>query len=185
MTLRQTVPLQLRKILKKSFGRLVGSCIVVLIISAGLYAFMSARIGKGATFLAVMMDQPHVWAIWFALGSIIICHSFAYELLYFLMYFYDMDDQKITIRKGVIAKTEINLPFSRITDVYVDQDVLDFFLGIYDVHIATPTAESASFAHIDGVNKLGSMKLKKLILEQIKKSQTASPTVNENRDKEK
>ena len=48
---------------------------------------------------------------------------------------------------------------------------MDFFLGLYDVHIATPTAESVGFAHIDGVNKVGAMKLKKLILEAIKESQ--------------
>lgn len=78
-----------------------------------------------------------------------------------------MDDRNVIIRKGIIAKREITLPFSKITDVYVDQDVTDVVLGLYDIHISTPTAESGKFAHIDGLNKKGAMEIKKLVLERV------------------
>ena len=72
---------------------------------------------------------------------------------------------------------EITLPFSRITDVYVDQDMFDVFFGLYDVHISTPTQESGLFAHIDGVNKAGSQELRQMILDRINRSETAGAGV--------
>lgn len=78
-----------------------------------------------------------------------------------------MDDKNLVIRKGIVVKKEITLPFSKITDVYVEQDVGDFLLGLYDVYISTPTAESGKFAHIDGVNKKGSVKLRQMILDSV------------------
>ena len=80
-----------------------------------------------------------------------------------------MDDNNIIIRIGVFAKKEITLPFEKITDVYVDQDLLDVIFGLYDVHISTPTFQSSQYAHIDGVDKEGSQKLRKMILEKINK----------------
>jgi uncharacterized membrane protein YdbT with pleckstrin-like domain len=90
-----------------------------------------------------------------------------YELLYYLNYHYDMDDRNVLIRKGIVAKREITLPFSKITDVYVDQDVADVVLGLYDIHISTPTVESGRFAHIDGLNRKGATEIRKLILDHV------------------
>jgi len=93
-----------------------------------------------------------------------------YEYIYYRMYFYDMDEQNVVVRKGVVSKHEVTLPFNRITDVYVDQDVVDVFLGLYDVHISTPTQKSGEVAHIDGVNRSGAAELRRLILDQINKT---------------
>ena len=99
-----------------------------------------------------------------------------YQILYFVTYFYDVDENNFVIRKGVFTKREITLPFSKITDVYVDQDISDVMLGLYDVHISTPTIESGRFAHVDGLNRAGSTKLRKLILDAVNRASGSPKT---------
>lgn len=100
------------------------------------------------------------------------CWNPIYQHIYWKRYYYDMDHKNIIIRKGVVAQKEITLPFSRITDVYVDRDIFDVMFGLYDVHISTPTQESGQFAHIDGVNKEGSQSLRQMILDRINKEES-------------
>lgn len=110
--------------------------------------------------------------IWICLMTLLILWSPLYEYWYLRNYFYDMDEKNLIIRKGVITKTEITLPFTKITDVFVDQDLFDVVLCLYDLHISTPTAESGRFAHIDGVDARGAAKLKAMILDRVNRATT-------------
>lgn len=93
--------------------------------------------------------------------------AFAHPVLYFLIYHYEIDEKNVVIRKGIFAKREIILPFSRITDVNVEQDWFDVVLGLYDIHISSPTAESGKFAHIDGVNRRSALTIRKILIERL------------------
>ena len=108
--------------------------------------------------------------IYYGLCALLILAHPLYQYLYFRAYFYDFDNQNVLIRKGVISKKEITMPFAKITDVYVDRDFGDVILGLYDLYLSTPTSESGVFAHIDGLNKKGSTELRRLILDQVNKS---------------
>lgn len=82
-------------------------------------------------------------------------------------YFYNADNQTISIKKGVFSKNEITLPFKRLQDVYVDQDILDRIFSLYDVHVSSATATSATLSHIDGLNKENAEKVKTILLKKI------------------
>ena len=168
-TLRERIPLRRRKILKKSLLKIVITSVVAAIITLGLVLlldYLVNNVGSGAREL--LEDKGDgILIAWFVLIGILICTSPFYQYLYFRKYFYDVDEQNLIIRKGVIATREITLSFKKITDVYVDQDIFDWIFGLYDVHISTPTAESGKFAHIDGVDKAGAQEIKKLILEHL------------------
>ncbi len=90
-----------------------------------------------------------------------------YVRAYIRTYFYDADDTFITIRKGVFSPTEIHVQYQKIQDVYVDQDILDRMLGLYDVHLASATATSGIEAHIDGVERVHADGLKNFLLSKI------------------
>lgn len=90
-----------------------------------------------------------------------------YQYFYFKSYHYASDSNNIQIRKGVISKKEINLPYDRITDLYVEQDMLDRIFRLYDLHFSTATATSAMEAHIDGLNKLDCENLKNMIMKKM------------------
>ncbi len=90
-----------------------------------------------------------------------------YIKVYIRRYYYDCADQFVIIQKGVFAPTEIHVQYQKIQDVYVDQDIIDRMMGLYDVHIASATVTSGIEAHIDGVNKEVAESLKNIILEKI------------------
>lgn len=140
-------------------------------------AFLNGDFGGDPTRIA--QNAVGIRMVWYGLLFGILFHTVIYEFLYWWTYYYDVDEFNVVIRKGVVTKKEVNLPFSRITDVYVDQDALDFMLFLYDVHISTPTQESGEFAHIDGLSKADAQKLKKLILERVNHSEPATASNEE------
>lgn len=166
--LRTVLPLEKRKVLKKSIAPLTLRLLVA--VPAFLVVFWVVDIvAQGNSAQALAMHQKE-GQILFALLLLLGGWAFSpliYEILYFANYHYDIDDKNLIIRKGVVVKREAVLPFSKITDVYVDQDGLDVAFAIYDVHISTPTAVSGEFAHIDGVGRKNAMILRDMILERI------------------
>lgn len=93
-----------------------------------------------------------------------------YVHYYIKTYYYSDDNDFLTIKKGVFMPAEIHVQYLKIQDVYVDQDILDRILGIYDVHISSATYSSGIAAHIDGVTKENADGLKTLLLGKIKNS---------------
>jgi len=166
--LRKVLPLERRKVLKKSIAPLTLRLLVT--VPAFLVVFWVVDIvaqGNGPSAIAMQQKQGQILiALILLLGGWALA-PLIYEILYFANYHYDIDDKNLIIRKGVVVKREAVLPFSKITDVYVDQDGLDVAFAIYDVHISTPTAVSGEFAHIDGVGRKNAMILRDMILERI------------------
>lgn len=93
---------------------------------------------------------------------------YLYELWYMKSYQYDLTEDYVIIKKGPIAPQEITIPYDRIQDVYLDQDLLDRLFGLYDVHISTATVTSGVRAHIDGVDRKAALGLREIILKKIK-----------------
>jgi putative membrane protein len=109
----------------------------------------------------------------YAFVATLICYAIMisinawYIKTYIHRYYYDCNDQFVTIKKGVFAPTEIHVQYQKIQDVYVDQDLLDRFMGIYDVHIASATVTSGIEAHIDGVDQPVAESIKNFMLAKI------------------
>lgn len=156
MSLRETIPLQKAKIIKKSIW-------VVLIPVWNVFVLSLPQAQQSFS------QNPRILQTGILLAVLIFVSVPVYQWLYFKKYYYDLNEQVLTIRKGVVMQKEITLPFSKITDVYIDQDFLDVVFKICDVHVSTPTSESALFAHIDGVSKEDGEKLKAMILEHVNK----------------
>jgi putative membrane protein len=94
--------------------------------------------------------------------------SYFYQYWYFAVYFYDLVKDFIQIKKGPITPKEITIPYERIQDVYVDQDLLDRIFGLYDVHLSSATFSSGMQAHIDGLERETAQGLRDVLLETIK-----------------
>ena len=178
--LRYAYPIRRRKILKRSFLNVCKALAASLVVGGIIFGliWMSAG-GDEDKFIGrvILLKEPLIgvlailalWIFWFPI----------YQYLYYANYFYDINEYNLFIRKGVTSKREITIPLSKITDVYLDQDLVDILLGLYDLHVSTPTTESLKFAHISGLNKEGAEKIKSLILEHIHSEAKA------NKEKEK
>jgi membrane protein YdbS with pleckstrin-like domain len=134
----------------------------------GLIIFLSI---VGFIFLNVITDVRYVFGLLFVIfaiiSSLVWFAMYEYQKHYYKTYFYNITDKFIIIRKGVLAPREITVPFDRIQDVYLDQDIIDRWFNVYDVHMSTATMESAVRAHIDGVEKHTAEQLRELILQKM------------------
>lgn len=152
----ETYPLDRKKITKRFIGHIIGWLLLSLIISLSLFFGMRLDL---AVFLILFFGLLLLCAAW----------QWFYEKKYFNSYFYDLDKNFLKIRKDWITPKEIILPYEKLQDVYVDQDLLDRIFGLWDVHVSTATMASGMEAHIDGVNQENATKIRETLLDKISK----------------
>lgn len=157
---REKFPLSDKKPFKKTIPSTMAAIVSFVIVIAGglLLAFIFNWPFSTVSFWIILVG------ILLALGCFL---TYKYQVWYFQVYFYDLTDDFIIIRKRVFTPLEISIPYERVQDVYVDQDLLDRIMGLYDVHLSSATISSGMEAHIDGVEKAAADGLRKMILDKV------------------
>ena len=157
---REQFPLSPKKIFKKTLA----STLVWIILALILWGILAATLSSGTDtggWLAI--STVGIFGFLF----FIILVTWLYQRWYYAVYFYDLTSDYIVIKKGPITPQEITIPYERVQDVYVDQDLLDRMLGLYDVHLSSATISSGMAAHIDGVEKQASDGLRAMLLQTV------------------
>lgn len=159
---RERFPLSPKKIWKKTIGATFGYSIFLLVIAAWLLTTTAHTNNKivGTYIINGMV-------IFVALIVIIFIVEYFYQRWYYAVYFYELTDDFVIIKKGPITPVEVTIPYERIQDVYVDQDVLDRLFRLYDVHVSSATISSGRTAHIDGVEKEAADGLRAILLSTV------------------
>jgi putative membrane protein len=154
----QQYPLDRKKITKKIIVSMIFWTIFLGIgmIVTGLLA-LSGNSWMGILFFTALL-----------LYLIIFFIQVWYQTQYYNKYFYNMAPDFLVIKKGVILVHETMLPYEKLQDVYMDQDIFDRMFGLWDVHVSTATAMSAHEAHIDGLSHENADKLREVILTKIR-----------------
>lgn len=155
-TLVSRIPLEERKPLKKTVAAVFVLFILFVIIC--IIALFAAQ---------QILTQILFYGIVFLILIAII--KFVFEIFYLKNYYYNFTEDCLLIRKGVLNITEVIIPFGRIQNVFVDQDIFDRLFGLWDVHVSTVTMHSMMEGHIDGLNAENAKTIAGLILEKIKK----------------
>ena len=175
---REQFPLSYKKIMKKTIASTIAITILLLVIW-GFLAFMLGSIGQEA----IGWLGTATFGI-FGFLFVVILLTYLYQRWYFAVYFYDLTNDFIQIKKGPITPREITIPYERIQDVYVDQDILDRIFGLYDVHLSSATVSSGMEAHIDVVEKQSAEGLRAILLETVKqrisKNRVPNTPINNN-----
>jgi membrane protein YdbS with pleckstrin-like domain len=157
---REQYPLSLKKPLKKTIPTIISSIVVMaVILGGGIFSSVFSCCVFNISFNLFLLI-----AVILAIACIL---TYQFQVWYFQVYFYDLTDDFIIIRKRVFTPREITIPYERVQDVYVDQDLLDRIMGLYDVHLSSATISSGMEAHIDGVEKEAADGLRKVILEKV------------------
>ncbi len=163
--LQQQYPLSPRKFWKKvieKLGPLYVLGIIVAVVDLIVIFMTNDSYDSGTSVI--------LWGV-LIIGFIFLAITTAlyswYIKVYIKRYYYDGEEHFITIKKGVFAPTEIHVQWQKIQDVYVDQDILDRIMGLYDVHIASATVSSGIEAHIDGIDQAAAEGLKKFLLNKV------------------
>lgn len=164
-TLQQQFPLSPKKFWKKVIEKLVAWYVlafIAVVIDVILIVMTNDAYNTGAKMIlwgALLIGLFFVALITGIYGW--------YVKTYIKRYYYAGEEHFITIKKGVFAPAEIHVQWQKIQDVYVDQDILDRIMGLYDVHIASATAASGIEAHIDGVDQVAAEGLKTFLLNKV------------------
>lgn len=150
-----------KKVIKKTIS---SGLALVFILAIALVMGVISLFGVDASTRAIF-SAVTIGLVIFVVISIVTIYF--YQQWYFATYFYDLTDDFIIIKKGPITPHEITIPYERVQDVYVDQDLLDRIMGLYDVHLSSATSSSGSAAHIDGVEKTASDGLRDFLLNTV------------------
>jgi membrane protein YdbS with pleckstrin-like domain len=175
---REKYPLSTKKVLKKTLAGTLGLAIFLFIA----YGILTTIVTSAKTFGNLLGGAT--FGI-FGFLFLIVVLTYMYQKWYYDVYFYDLTDDYVIIKKGPITPHEITIPYERIQDVYVDQDILDRIFGLYDVHLSSATISSGMAAHIDGVEKPASDGLRGVLLEAVSRkisrnrNQSTPPTNTE------
>ena len=166
---RDKYPLSPKKIIKKTItsmiGWLFGLSFLLLMIGGMVAGIMSDSNQNMTGFFGFLFISLYVIAFLLIVLALL---TYLYQRWYFEVYYYDTRDDFIVIKKGPIAPKEITIPWERIQDVYVDQDIFDRMFGLFDVHLSTATITSGMQAHIDGVEQQAADGLREVLLGKIK-----------------
>jgi membrane protein YdbS with pleckstrin-like domain len=157
---RKSFPLSEKKILKKTILGSLAISILLIVNFFVIHFYLTANnLENWNGILAVTT---------YVLIVVLIAGIYKYQQLYFAVYFYDLTPDYVVIRKGPITPHEITIPYERIQDVYVDQDLFDRLFGLFDVHLSSATASSGTEAHIDGVGPSAMDGLRSALLMTVK-----------------
>ncbi|UYP44281.1 hypothetical protein NEF87_000566 [Candidatus Lokiarchaeum ossiferum] len=125
---------------------MIGSLIATVLVSIGIYLL-------GWFIVWVSSDEPNpvdqskMWPIIYlsmAIFFVVVnCLVYLVSNLYVNHFSYSISDKFIKIRYGVFTRTKTTIPFSRIQNVAVFQNIRDRILNIYTVKIETAGASIA------------------------------------------
>lgn len=161
---REQFPLSTKKVLKKTITGTLGWVIMMLFfyIMFALPMMIASSVNSSASGLFGIITFGFVFLL-----IIIVAVVYLYQQWYYATYFYDLTPDYIVIKKGPITPKEITIPYERVQDVYVDQDLLDRIFGLYDVHLSSATISSGMSAHIDGVEREAADGLRGVLLKAV------------------
>ena len=159
---REQFPLSHKKIIKKTLANTI-NCAIFFLLIGGAIIFALGSSGQ----------DVRVWIAIAVVGFsclllLIFILTYLYQRWYYAVYYYDLTSDFVQIKKGPITPREITIPYERIQDVYVDQDLLDRIFGLYDVHLSSATASSGMEAHIDGLEKEAAQGMREVLLQTVK-----------------
>ena len=156
-------PLSRKKPVKKMAG-FVAITLIVLVLAVGLFLWLGSMPSASTETKGLFQGISVVLIVgWFVLVIL----ALAYEWTYYLNYFYDASSDCLTVRKGVFGFAQVVLPFDRVENVFMDQDLFDRLFGLYDVHLSTVGLSSIRLTHIDGLEEKNAIAVRDRLLERI------------------
>jgi len=162
------IRLSRKKVIKKTIAATV-FLLMTYLLAIAIYIFYPDFIGQVISPLTSIDDVIIIAAITFVI-FLAVALNILYQYMYYKTYYFNIKDDVLVIRKGIFTPDEISIPYNRIQDIYVDRDLFDVILGLYDLHVSSATLESSRDAHIDGVTYGNAVKLKEMILEKVRRA---------------
>jgi putative membrane protein len=168
---QNNLPLSYLKVVKKTLAQVWPMLIWILIIGVAvvLPILASAEIPDFSfSMLTLLFFMVVIFAV-----------IFGYQHLYYKTYKYIFNEEDAEIGKGVITRATGHVVYGKLQNIYIDQDLLDRIMGLYDVHYETAGERSTFYSHVDGLNKENADKLVTFLKGRVLRGSSPLPTVPE------
>ena len=106
-------------------------------------------------------------SIFLFLGFIILLALFAYIKYYYFKYKFDFDKSAFVIHKGFLEKTNLSIPFEKIQQININQNLIHKLFGLYEIQMDT-AGSSSTEVDIKAVSRAVANDFK-IVAEEIKK----------------
>ncbi|WP_457557167.1 PH domain-containing protein [Candidatus Harpocratesius sp.] len=126
---------------------IIGSIIGSIIVSLAIY-------GLGWFIIAIAredgsnLNEAKLWKVifWVIIGFVTLSNgiTWIFAVLYVKNFSYEFTEKFIIIRYGVLTKTKTTIPYSRIQNVAIYQNIRDRILKLYKVKIETAGSSAAT-----------------------------------------
>jgi len=170
----KNLPLEKRKVLKKSCASGCLQIFTAMMIS-GFIGIMQLGSMDSPGDLELINILKYIQIFIWAACILFFIINIVYQYLYYKFYYYNFGEESAEIKKGVVAQATGHVYYSRIQNIYLDQDILDRMFQLYDVHYETAGESSAFYSHVDGLNKENADKLIAFILQKAKNNPNGQP----------
>ena len=107
--------------------------------------------------------HPHTNLIaYYCLSSLLAGPGFPFLLA--LRYFkfqtlrYELDEEGITVRWGILFRREVSLTYARIQDIHLSSNVLERWLGLAKIQVQTASGSSKAEITIEGLQDFEAMR---------------------------
>ncbi len=137
-------------------SQMIGSFIVSLFVGLGIY-------GTGWLIVLIIKDDggtpptslwPIIWGIIFGFAIILLALTYIFDGMYYRNFSYEISEKFITIRYGRLTRTKTTIPFSRIQNIAIYQNIRDRWLKIYTVKVETAGSSAAVSSSQKGIVRL-------------------------------
>ena len=112
--------------------------------------------------LPVTLAPDRSLLTYYMLGSLLLGPFFIFAMIpaYFRYHTlrYDIDEQGITMRWGILFRREVSLTFARIQDIQLSSNLVERWLGLAKIQLQTASGSSSAEMTIEGVREVDALR---------------------------
>ena len=118
------------------------------------------------------------------LSSLLLGPAFIFGMVYnYFRYHtlrYEIDEQGITMRWGILFRREVSLTYARIQDIQLSSNLVERWLGLAKIQLQTASGSSAAEMTVEGVREFGAMR--DFLYSRMRGVQSAAPDARGSHD---
>jgi putative membrane protein len=112
--------------------------------------------------LPVTLAPDRALLTYYMLGSLLLGPFFIFALAFGWFRYrtlrYDIDEQGITMRWGILFRREVSLTYARIQDIQLSSNVVERWLGLAKIQLQTASGSSGAEMTIEGVREVDALR---------------------------
>ena len=112
--------------------------------------------------LPATLEPDRALLKYYLLSSLLLGPLFIFGMIYGWFRYhtlrYDVDDQGITMRWGILFRREVSLTYARIQDIQLSSNIVERWLGLAKIQLQTASGSSSAEMTIEGIREYDALR---------------------------